>query len=265
MKSNKSRTVKIKKSLIISTKKIISEIEKIKREKFNISTGSKKIDDVIGGGFHSNKTYIIFGANKTGKTQLCHQLSVQAYHKSFKLIYLDTENTFRPERIRVLAKTQELESEKILKNILVSKILSNPAFLLKLNEIEDIIKQNNIKILIIDSINNYYRFELSDKEVSSFRAKTRFLKILEKINNLTRKYNLITILTAQVAPNFIENSIIRELPVGLRYLNHYFSEVLYLNRKESGASYLHLINSHQFPEKKTRYMITNNGIEEYKI
>ena len=265
MKSNKSSTINLKKLFFIGSKKIISGIEKINRDKFKISTGSKNIDDVIGGGFHSNKTYIIFGANKTGKTQLCHQLSVQAYHKSFKLIYLDTENTFRPERIRVLAKTQELESEKILKNILVSKIMSNPAFLLKLNEIEDIIKQNNAKILIIDSINNYYRFELSDKEVSSFRAKTRFLKILEKINNLTRKYNLITILTAQVAPNFIENSIIRELPVGLRYLNHYFSEVLYLIRKESGASYLHLINSQQFPEKKTRYMITNNGIEEYKI
>ena len=265
MKSNKSSRVNLKKSFFISTKKIISEIEKINRDKFSISTGSKIIDDVIGGGFHSNKTYIIFGANKTGKTQLCHQISVQAYHKSFKLIYLDTENTFRPERISVLAKTREIESEKILKNILISKIMSNPAFLLKLNEIEDVIKQNNAKILIIDSINNYYRFELSDKEVSSFRAKTRFWKILEKINKLTCKYNLITILTAQVAPNFIENSIIREFPVGLRYLNHYFSEVVYLNRKESGMGYLHLLNSHQFPEKKARYMITNNGIEEYKI
>ena len=171
MKSNKSSTVNLKKSLIISTKKIVSEIERNKREKFSISTGSKNIDDVIGGGFHSNKTYIIFGANKTGKTQLCHQLSVQAYHKSFKLIYLDTENTFRPERISVLARTQELESEKILKNILISKIMSNPAFLLKLNEIEDVIKKNNIKILLIDSINNYYRLELSDKDISFFKAK----------------------------------------------------------------------------------------------
>ena len=73
MKSNKSSTVNLKKSLIIGTKKIISEIEKIKREKFSISTGSKIIDDVIGGGFHPNKTYI------------------------------DTENRVRPERIKVLA------------------------------------------------------------------------------------------------------------------------------------------------------------------
>ena len=265
MKSNKLSAINLKKTLIIGTKKIISKIEKIKLEKFKISTGSKNIDDVIGGGFHSNKTYIIFGGNKTGKTQLCHQLSVQAYQKSFKLIYLDTENTFRPERISVLARTQELESEKILKNILISKIMSNSAFLLKLNEIEEVIKKNNIKILLIDSINNYYRLELSDKGISFFKAKTRFLKILEKINKLTLKYNLITILTAQVTPNFIENSIIVELPVGLRYLNHYFSEVLYLNRKESGKTYLHLINSHQFPEKKIRYMITNKGIEEYEI
>ena len=87
-------------------------------------------------------------------------------------------------------------------------------------------------MIIVDSINNYYRLERGDKKISFFKARTTFLRILEKINILTQKYNLITILTAQVTPNFNENAIVKEIPVGMQYLNNYFSEFLYLRYKE---------------------------------
>jgi len=232
---------------------------------FQHQDGGFGVNNVIGGGFQSKKAYIVFGANKTGKTQLCHQLSVLSFRKFKKLIYLDTENTFRPERIRELAVSNNLDGEKALKNILVSKIMSNTAFLLKLNEVEEIIEKYNYRILIVDSINNYYRFERGDKEISFFKARTSFLKILEKVNELTQKYNLITILTAQVAPNFNEHAIIKEIPVGMQYLNHFFSEFLYLSYKEKDMSYIHLLNSHFLPEKKILYKITKNGLQDYKI
>ena len=256
---------KLKKSIFIEKNNIINEIEKIDMDAYQIYTGSKNINKVIGGGFKSRKTYIVFGANKTGKTQLCHQLSVHAFHDDLKLIYLDTENTFRPERIRELAAAYSIDGEKALKNILVSKIMSNTALLLKLNEVEILIKQNNIKMLIIDSINNYYRFERGVKDVSFFKTRITFLRILEKINALTQKHNLITILTAQIAPNFNENAIIRELPVGMQFLNHFFSEFLYLSYKEEDKSYIHLLNSHILPEKKILYKITKKGLQDYKI
>jgi len=252
-------------SNIIDKKKIISEIKRIKREKTIISAGSKNFNKVIGGGFFSGKVYVIFGANKTGKTQICHQLSVQAFQNSFKVVYLDTENTFRPERVRELAESNKYNSEKTLKNIYVSKIMSNNALLLKLNELDSIIKSNNIKLLIIDSINNFFRIERSDKQVSFLKTKTTYLKILEKISNLTQRFQLITILTAQVAPNFIEEAVIKEFPVGNQYLNHYFSEVLYLSYKENDMIYIHLVNSHFLPEKKVIYTITKRGIEDYKM
>jgi len=252
-------------SNIIDRKKIISEIERIKREKIIISTGSDNFNKVIGGGFFSGKGYVIFGANRTGKTQICHQLSVQALENSFKVVYLDTENTFRPERVRELSESNKYNSEKTLKNIYVSKIMSNNALLLKLNELDSIIKSNNVKLLIIDSINNFFRIERIDKQISFLKTKTTYLKILEKISNLTQRFQLITILTAQVAPNFIEEAVIKEFPVGNQYLNHYFSEVLYLSYKEKDMIYIHLVNSHFLPEKKVIYTITKRGIEDYKM
>jgi len=249
----------------INKKKIIREIEKTKREKTLISAGSKNFNNVIGGGFFPGKSYVIFGANKTGKTQICHQLSVQAFKNASKVVYLDTENTFRPERVRELAESRKYNSEKILKNIYVSKIMSNNALFLKLNELDSIIKSNNVKLLIIDSINNFFRIERSDKILSFLKAKTTYFKILEKINNLTQQFQLITILTAQVAPNFIEEAVIKEFPVGIQYLNHFFSEILYLRYKESDMVYVHLVNSHFLPEKKLLYTITKRGIEDFKM
>lgn len=257
--------VNLKKSAFLKKKYILQEIETMDADKNQISTNSKNLNKVIGGGFQSRNTYVVFGANKTGKTQLCHQLSVQSFRKSQRLLFLDTENTFRPERIRELADSNNLDGEKALKNILVSKIMSNTAFLLKLNEVEKMIENNKIKMLIVDSINNYYRFERGDKGVSFFKTRTTFLRILEKINDLTQKYNLITILTAQVAPNFDEKAIVKEIPVGMQYLNHIFSEFLYLSFKEKDMSYIHLVNSHLIPEKKILYKITNKGLEDYKI
>jgi len=249
----------------IDKKKIISEIEKTKHEKTLISTGSKNFNKVIGGGFFSGKGYVVFGANKTGKTQICHQLSVQAFKNSFKVVYLDTENTFRPERVRELAESNKYNSEKTLKNIYVSKIMSNNALLMKLNELDSIIKSNNVKLLVIDSINNFFRIERSDKHLSFLKAKTTYIKILEKINNLTQRFQLITILTAQVAPNFVEEAVVKEFPVGIQYLNHFFSEVLYLSYKEKDMIYIHIVNSHFLPEKKVLYSITKRGIEDYKM
>jgi len=249
----------------IDKKKIISEIERIKHEKTLISTGSKNFNKAIGGGFFSGKGYVVFGANKTGKTQICHQLSVQAFENSLKVVYLDTENTFRPERVRELAESNKYNSEKTLKNIYVSKIMSNDALLLKLNELDSMIKSNNVKLLVIDSINNFFRIERANKQLSFLKAKTTYVKILEKIYNLTQQFQLITILTAQVAPNFIEDSVVKEFPVGIQYLTHFFSEVLYLSYKEKDMIYIHIVNSHFLPEKKVLYSITKRGIEDYKM
>ncbi|GAH99632.1 unnamed protein product, partial [marine sediment metagenome] len=107
--------------------------------------------------------------------------------------------------------------------------------------------------------------ERSDKILSFLKAKTTYFKILEKINNLTQQFQLITILTAQVAPNFIEEAVIKEFPVGIQYLNHFFSEILYLRYKESDMVYVHLVNSHFLPERKLLYTITKRGIEDYKV
>jgi len=242
-------------------------------EKILISTGSKNFDEVLGGGFSLGKKYLIFGANSTGKTQLIHQLCILVYqqllehtHKKIthnqKLIYyIDTENTFRPERIKELATARKLDYNNILKSIMVANIMSNSALLLSLQNIEEQIKKDAPFVLFIDSINNYYR---SEQGLTSFyQIKKSFIKILKKIDDLNNKFNLLIIATAQVVPNFVDNAIVNNLPVGNQYLNHYFSEALFLSYKDE-KNYAHLVNSFTLPEKKVAYKITSEGIKNYE-
>jgi len=255
----------IKKNQLFTYSTIKEEIQKQEENTIHLSSGSKNVDNILGKGFQSKNMYLIFGSNKTGKTQLCHQLCIQAYKNNFNLIYLDTENTFRPERIKQLANSYKLNFNEILKTILVSKIMSNNAFLLKLIKLGNSIKKSEIRLLLIDSINNYYRLEQGAENLSFEKAKINFLKILEKLNSITQKFNLITIATAQISPNYNKSAIIQEKPVGNQFLNQYFSEYLYLSYKEKDFGYIHLVNSSHLPEKKIMYQLTEKGIEDYKI
>ncbi len=275
MKMDLCNSLNIKQNQLINIRYALNDYSKKRSEKLVLSSGSKNCDEIFGGGLYTGKKYLIFGANKTGKTQICHQICVQAY-KNFSRIYeklknvrfvyyFDTENTFRPERIRDIANEFKYDYKKVLKSILVTKILSNSAFLLTLNDLENLIEKKPYGVLIIDTLNNHFRSEQGEKRISYKKSKDTFIEIIKKINSLTKTYNLITIATAQVAPNLFENAFIRVLPAGNHFINNYFSEYLYLNRKEEGKYYIHNVNSSANPEKRLLYKITSSGIQDYKI
>jgi len=263
-----SKLLQIKQEQVIQYRRLINDFNAEEKQKIILNSGSINFDKVLKGGFSSGKVYLVFGANRTGKTQVSHQLCVQAFkhsleeNNSFNIMLLDTENTFRPERIKQLCEARHLDFNNTLKKIMVSSIMSSSTLLLSLDKVEEELKNKSGGILIIDSINNYYRVEQADSFNS---AKITFLQILNKINELTQKFNLITIVLAQVSPNFGESAIIRDLPVGSIFLNHFFSEVLYLNINEEDQYFVHLLNSHSLPEKKLLYKITSSGIEDNKL
>ena len=250
----------IKPNQYIETGTILERMREKSQHIIILPSGTINLDKLLDGGFKSKRVYLIFGANSTGKTQLCHQLCIEAYKKFSSSIYIDTENTFRPERIQELGKAQKLESDEILKSILVSKIRSNSMFLLNLQKLETLLKSQNLQVILIDSINKFFRLERANQNNSHFKAKFLFLEILENLNHLTNKYNTIMVVTAQISPSFINKSILKEIPVGIQYISHFFSEFIYLYQEEHSTRVAHLVNSFYLPEKKVKYKISAQGI-----
>ena len=267
----------LKKNSIIKTEEIINQIKKKNTNYNKLPLGLQNFDrSILSGGFLPNNIYLLFGSNKTGKTQICHQLCIQNFMGFLKnhenqyvknkilTYYLDTENTFRPERIKEIASFYNLNYSEVLSSINVSKIMSNVALYLKLKEIQDQGNLNDVTLLIIDSINNYYRAEQGNKNVSFHNLKNMFNKVLKSLNNIKKNQNLIILSTAQITSNLLENEIIKEIPVGNQFLNHYISEYFYLKIKNN-QNFIHLVNSQYFSEKKLAFKITSEGIVDYKI
>ena len=116
--------------------------------------------------------------------------------------------------------------------------------------------ESEIKLLIIDTINNYYRLE---QAISFEKSKKLFLNILNQLNLLTKTYDLISIFTSQVSSNFNIDSIIKHNPVGVQFLNHYFTEFIYLS-KINENHFMHLVNSSYLHESKLPYSISSKGV-----
>jgi DNA repair protein RadA len=94
------------------------------------TTGSKNLDDFLKGGVESQALTELAGEFGSGKSQICHTLCVTAAANNNSgpinsTIFVDTENTFRPERVHQIAEARGLDSEEIMKKVFVCKIVNS--------------------------------------------------------------------------------------------------------------------------------------------
>src|SRR3989344_7924045 len=134
-----------------------------KREKvIRISSGSKNFDTMLAGGFETGAIVECFGQYGSSKTQIAHALAVncQAADPTAVAVYIDTENTFRPERIRQFALGKKLDPSKVLRNIKVARAFNSDHQMLLAEKVEELIKQGlNVRIVIVDSLTAHFRAE----------------------------------------------------------------------------------------------------------
>jgi DNA repair protein RadA len=145
-------------------------------------TGCNSLDNLLDGGIEASVITQVYGPPGSGKTQLCHTLCVML-PSDYGAIYIDTESSFRPDRIKEIAKARVFDSKQILQRILVTKALDT-------NQLESRIEaacskidsdsDNKIKLLIVDSIIYHYRAECAGRS-----------KLPEKIQRLNKYMHLL--------------------------------------------------------------------------
>uniref|UniRef100_A0A383W8N5 RecA family profile 1 domain-containing protein n=1 Tax=Tetradesmus obliquus TaxID=3088 RepID=A0A383W8N5_TETOB len=102
-------------------------MQKRAREIVKVTTGAAALDTLLGGGMETKAITELYGEYRTGKTQLCHtlcvavQLPIAQGGGAGKAAYVDTEGTFRPERIRAIAARFNLDPDAVLDNIVVGR------------------------------------------------------------------------------------------------------------------------------------------------
>jgi DNA repair protein RadA len=183
-----------------------SEIMNRRKQILRCSTGSKTLDGLLGGGIETQALTEVAGEFGSGKSQLCHTLSVIGNMPKEKsgfggnVIFIDTENTFRPERVHEIAEAYGVDPEKILSQIFVCKIYNSSHLELIVKELARYLEELRARLVIIDSMISLHRAEFSGRETLWDRQQ-RLNSMLHRLSRFAEVYNIAFILTNQISAN----------------------------------------------------------------
>lgn len=234
-----------------------------------LTTGSKNIDSLLAGGLETMTITEFFGEYGTGKSQMCHQLcvNVQLPFEQGGLdgsaLYIDTENTFRPERISAMAKHLNLDPDEVLKKIVIAEAYNSDHQILILERSDKIIKENNVKLLVVDSVTSHFRSEYLGREHLVMRQQ-KLNSHLHKLERLAVAFNLVAVVTNQVMARPDEFFGLGAYPVGGHIIGHRSHNRIFIRKApgKRGLRIARLVVSLDRPEGEALFEISENGITD---
>jgi len=232
-----------------------------------IRTGSKNFDGLLGGrGVESRSITEAFGAYGSGKTQVGLTLAVNAQlpldmgGANGKAVFIDTEGTFRPSRIKQIAEKLGLNPEKVLKNIFVARAFNSDHQILLLDKISEMIKAGEpIKLMIIDSLTAHFRAEFSGRGQLADRQQ-KLNRYIHQLMKLAETYNLAVYVTNQVMANPAQMFGDPTTPIGGHILGHASTYRVYLRRGKQGSRVAKLIDSPNLPDNEIVFNVSDAGV-----
>ena len=243
------------------------ELWKKRQNMLKCSTGSKNLDELLGGGIETQAMTEFIGEYGVGKTQICLMLCVMAQLPLEKgglngnVVYLDTEGTFMPERIFEIANALELDPHKTLENIFLARAYNSSHQCLLTDHLFRFCPENDVKLVIVDSMIGHFRCEYIGRENLSERQQTLNSQ-LHKLLRLTEAFNLSVVVTNQVQANPAQFFGDPNKPTGGHVMAHACTHRVYLRRGRQGTRLAKVIDSPYLPENSTRFKITEKGIED---
>ncbi|UCC34090.1 MAG: DNA repair and recombination protein RadA [Candidatus Bathyarchaeota archaeon] len=243
------------------------ELWKKRQNMLRCSTGSKNIDTLLGGGIETQAMTEFIGEYGVGKTQICLMLCVFAQLPSEKggldgkVVYVDTEGTFMPERVYEIASAMGLDSHETLENIFLARAYNSSHQCLLIDRLSEFCPENNVKLVIVDSMIGHFRGEYIGREHLSERQQ-KLNGLLHRLLRLTEAFNLSVVVTNQVQANPAQFFGDPNRPAGGHVMAHACTHRVYLRKGSKGTRLAKIIDSPYLPENSTRFRITEKGIED---
>ncbi|MFH1054486.1 MAG: DNA repair and recombination protein RadA [Candidatus Altiarchaeota archaeon] len=235
-----------------------------------ITTGSKELDKLLGGGVETQAITEVFGKFGSGKTQIAHQLAVNVQLPKNKgglegtAIYIDTENTFRPDRIQQMAKAVKLKPDEVLSNILVARAYNSDHQMLLAEKAAELVREKNVKLVVVDSLTAHFRAEYTGRGTLASRQQ----KLNRHMHTLQRKIsdvnNVAVLVTNQVMarPDILFGD--PTAPIGGHIVGHHSTFRVYLKKSKGTKRIADLIDSPNMPDGECVFEVVTDGIIDSK-
>jgi len=233
----------------------------------HLQSGSKTFDELLGGGFESQSIIELFGEYGSGKTQVAHQLCIMVQLPKEKggmdghAFYIDTENTFRPERIVQMAEACGLDPDESLSKIHVARAYNSSHQMLLVDKVKELSKDIPARLLVVDSLTAHFRAEYVGRGALADRQQ----KLNKHMHDLLRWSDLnngVVCVTNQVSakPDAFFGDPTR--PIGGHIVGHTATFRIYLRKSKGPKRIARLIDSPHLPEGEAVFSITEKGITD---
>lgn len=234
-----------------------------------ITTGSSELDKLMGGGFETGAITECYGQYGSGKSQIAHTLAVRCQLPVKKggaegmAVFIDTESTFRPERIVQISKGLDLDPELVLKNIKVARAFNSDHQALLAEKIEDLIKKQGlpIRLVIVDSLTAHFRAEFVGRGTLADRQQ-KINRHMHALMKLADKYNLAVYVTNQVMakPDTFFGDPTEA--IGGHIVAHNSTYRVYLRRGKKGTRVAKMVDSPSMPEAEAVFALEEKGVKD---
>jgi DNA repair protein RadA len=200
-------------------------------------------------------------------TQLCFQLAVNATMPfergglEGEVIVIDTENTFRPERIVQMATALDLDPIETLQKIHVARAYNSHHQMLLVEKAAELAKERPIRLMIVDSLTAHFRAEYIGRGALAERQQT-LNKHMHDLMRFADVNNAVIAVTNQVAakPDAFFGDPTR--PIGGHIVGHTATFRIYLRKSKGGKRIARLIDSPNLPEAEVVITISEEGIRD---
>lgn len=239
-----------------------------RQEVVKINTGSKNLNNLLGGGIETRAMTEAYGAFGSGKSQLAHQLAVNVQlplekgGANGKAVWIDTEGTFRPERIKQMCEAQGLDFTKTLKNIFVARAFNSDHQILLADKVSELIKNGEpIKLLIVDSLTAHFRAEFAGRGQLADRQQ-RLNKHLHNLMRIAEAHNIAIYITNQVMadPAMMFGDPTRA--IGGNIVGHASTYRIYLRKGKKSSRIAKMIDSPNLPDSETVFFVNEAGLTD---
>jgi len=246
-------------------------LELLERRKnvLRITTSSKEVDRLLGGGVESGSVTEFYGPYASGKSAVAHQLAVNVQLPLDKggyegvAVFLDTESTFRPERIKSIAEAHGMDPLQALKNIRIVRCFNSDHQMLLAEKVADLITKDHlpVKILIVDSLMSFFRAEYIGRGTLAERQQ-KLNKHIHTLQKLADTYNIAVYVTNQVMakPDTFFGDPTEA--IGGHILAHGVNPRIYVRKGKKGTRVAKLIDSSYLPEGEVIFRICEEGIRD---
>ena len=232
-----------------------------------LSFGSNNLNKLLGGGLETQAITEFVGEFGAGKSQISMKLSIQAQLPPAeggldgKTLFIDTEGTFAAQRVFQIAQASGQDPDKVLDGIIYSRVYNSDHQILTVDHSFKVCKEENVKLMVVDSILSHFRGEYIGRESLSERQQ-RLNSHLHKLLRIAQALNLAVVVTNQVQANpqaFFGDPM---RPAGGNIMAHASTHRIMLKKASQGLRVAKVIDSPYLPESETYFQITEKGVED---